>query len=200
MKTKSLQLTILLLLSLFLSSCLTITSGLNHESSGSGSLSLDYQLNKKAVGIQKDSISGGNLIPLPLSRNDFDEIAAVNPGITLRSYSESEDSDSVYISTELDYENLSDLSDFFGFPVEVTTQGNISTLTLKIYEADTPVSSETQSILDSVFSDDSLQFEFTFPRNIRNSSYGSVNGRTVTYEISLPEVYRQSGFVWILEW
>jgi len=200
MKSKILWPSLLMILSLFLSSCLSVTSSLSHQSSGAGSLSLEYRLNKKAVGIQKDSINGRNLIPLPLSRADFDEIVSVSPGIALQSYSESEDIDYVYIETEIDYENLNDLGSFLGFPVEFTSTGNTDTLVLKIYEAETAVSSETQSILDTVFTDDTLRFEFSFPRNIQNSSFGTVSGRTVSYEISLPELYRQNGFVWTLEW
>ncbi|MBF9015040.1 MULTISPECIES: hypothetical protein [unclassified Oceanispirochaeta] len=200
MKSKLLRLFILFLLSLFLSSCLSLTSGLSHQNSGAGSLSLEYRLNKKAIGIQKDSINSSNLIPLPLSRNDFDEMTAQAPGITLRSFSETEDSDYVYIETEVNYESLNDLSSFLGFPIEFSSSGNLDTLVLKIYEAEAAVSSDTQSILDSVFVDDTLSFEFSFPRNVINSSYGAVNGRTVTYEISLPDVYRQSGFIWTLEW
>lgn len=200
MKSKIMRLFILLLLSLFLSSCLSLKSGLNHQGSGSGSFSLEYRLNKKAIGIQKDSVNNKNLIPLPLSRNDFDEISALEPGITLGSFSETEDVDYVYIEAELEYQSLNDLSIVLGFPVEFTSNGNLNTLTFKIYDAETPVSSDSQSILDSVFADDTLSFEFTFPRNIRNSSYGTVNGRTVTYEISLPALYRQSGFIWTLEW
>jgi len=200
MKSKLLRLFILFLMSLFFSSCLSLTSGLSHQNSGAGSLSLEYRLNKKAIGIQKDSINGSNLIPLPLSRNDFDEMTAQVPGITLSSFSETEDSDYVFIETEVNYESLNDLSSFLGFPIEFSSSGNLDTLVLKIYEAEAAVSSDTQSILDSVFADDTLRFEFSLPRNIRNSSYGAVNGRTVTYEISLPDVYRQSGFIWTLEW
>lgn len=200
MKSKLLRLFILFLLSLFFSSCLSLTSGLSHQNSGAGSLSLEYRLNKKTIGIQKDSINSSNLIPLPLSRNDFDEMTAQVPGITLSSFSETEDSDYVYIETEVNYDSLNDLSSFLGFPIEFSSSGNLDTLVLRIYEAEAAVSSDTQAILDSVFADDTLSFEFSFPRNIRSSSYGAVNGRTVTYEISLPDVYRQSGFIWTLEW
>lgn len=200
MKSKIMRLFILLLLSLFLSSCLSLKSGLAHEGSGSGNFSLEYRLNKKAIGIQRDSVNNKNLIPLPLNRNDFDEITALDPGITLLSFSETEDINYVYIEAEVEYESLNNLSSFLGFPIEFISNGNLDTLTLKIYDAVAPVSEDTQLILDSVFADDTLNFEFSFPRNIRSSTYGSIDGRTVTYEISLPALYKQSGFIWTLEW
>ena len=200
MKSGVLRLCIILSLATLFSSCLTLSSSVNHQRSGAGSVSMDYRLNKKAVGIQKDSVSGDNLIPLPLNRDDFEQVAAGLPGITLRSFSESEDSDYVYIETSLDYQSLDDLAELIGIPIDYSNEGTRGSMTLRIYEGNAPVSAETQAILDSVFADDTMTFEFTMPANILSSSYGTVSGRTVSYEVNLPDVYRRDSFIWSLEW
>jgi len=199
MKSKFLLIS-MMLTTLLLSSCLTMTTGLVHQSSGSGKLSLDYRINRKAAGIQKDSVTGENLIPLPVNKSDFDELVALSSGLSLNSFSETDDADFIYIKAELGYQTLNDLGSFFGFPVEYTSQGDIDTLVLSIYKGDSPIDSSTQSIINSLFSDDTLTFELTFPRNIKSSNFGDISGRTVKYSTPLPEVYRNGSFIWTIEW
>ncbi len=199
MKSKVLLLGLICTALLF-SSCLTLTTGLVHQSSGAGRISLDYKISKKAAGIQKDSVTGENLIPLPVNRSDFEELAAVTPGISLESFSESEDTDSVTISAGLNYQSLNDLAQFFGFPVDYSSSGNTETLVLSIYKPEGTPDTKTLSIINSLFADDVLTFEMTFPRNIRSSSFGEISGRTVRFSIPLPDVYKRDDFVWTLEW
>jgi len=199
MKSKVLLISVILTTLLF-SSCLSVTTGLVHQSSGSGKVSLDYRIDRKAAGIQKDSVTEENLIPLPVNRADFEELTSLIPGVSLASYSETEDRDYISINAELDYQDLNDLGQFFGFPVEYTTEGNTDILVLGIFEGDAPLDSRTLSIINSLFSEDTLTFELTFPRNIRSSSFGDVSGRTVRFSIALPDVYKRDNFIWTIEW
>jgi hypothetical protein len=200
MRLKAPGLILLTLLMVSLSSCLTIMTGLDHSSSGAGRLSLDYRINKKAAGVQKDSVTSENLIPLPVKRSDFDELAALYPTVTIRTYSEREDTEFIYIETELEYQDINDLSLFLGFPIEFSTAGNLSILTMHIFDGNGPLDRETLSIIDSLFSEDKLSFELTFPRALQSSNYGSINGRTVNFDISIPDVYRQNSLIWTVEW
>ncbi|MDC7239508.1 MAG: hypothetical protein PQJ50_04010 [Spirochaetales bacterium] len=200
MKSGLLRLCILLIFTVAFSSCLSLNSSVNHQRSGAGSLNLDYRLNKKAVGIQKDSVTGSNLIPLPLNETDFQQISSAVPGITLRSFSETEDSDYVYITAALDYQSLDDLARLLGISIDYEYEGTRGTMTLRIYESDSPVDSNTMAVLDSVFADDSLEFEFTLPAAVDSSNYGTINGRTVSYKVNLPDIYRQDDFIWTMEW
>ncbi|QEN07719.1 hypothetical protein EXM22_06845 [Oceanispirochaeta crateris] len=200
MKKNTMGSLLLLLLIVSLTSCLTITTGLDHSASGAGRLSLDYRINKKAAGVQKDSITSQNLIPLPIKRSDFDELTALNPSVSVRSYSETEDSEYIYINAELDYQNIIDLSEFLGFSIESENNGDVSSMTMHILDGTEPIDQESLNLLDSLFSEDRLVFDLTFPRNIRSSTYGSVSGRTVLFDISIPDVFRRNNLVWSVEW
>jgi len=187
---------------LFLSSCLSVTTDMTLRDSGAGRLQLDYRLNKMAAGIQKDSLKDRNLIPLPVNEQDFVDTAALVPGITLRNYSYREDSEYIYISSQLDFSSTADLTTFLGFPVVLDTAGGTSRLVMRLFEQEEPVSPETRDILASLFADDSLDFRLTLPGAVTSTSHGSVegNGRTVAYTVPIPEVYSSSSFIWTVEW
>ncbi len=199
MKEK-LYLIILPLLIILLSSCLSVTTVLEHKASGSGTLTLDYRISKKAAGIQKDAHSGKNLIPLPVNEADFNETASLNPGVSLRNFSETEDSHYVYIQADLEYETLDDLEPFLGIPVDYSRSGDVNRLVLTFLDPDTQLDAESKAILGSLFAEDRLVFEMSFPSAVRSSTYGSIDGRTVAFESALVDLYGDSGFVWAVEW
>ena len=199
MKMKVYQKILPLLLMLLLSSCLSLTTVLEHKSSGSGTLTLDYRISKKSAGIQKDALTSENLIPLPLNEVDFQEIAASQPGLSVEGYSESEDSDYIYIQAELDYESLDDLEAVLGIPVDYS-EGAVNRLEMTFYESENEMDPESIAILESLFAEDQLIFEMTFPSAVRSSNYGKVDGRSVSFETALTDVYRDGSFIWTVEW
>ena len=189
-----------LFLLVLLSSCLSVTTVLEHKASGSGTLTLDYRISKKSAGIQKDALGTKNLIPLPVNETDFLEMAASLSGISVRGYEDSEDSNYIYIQADIDYESLDDLGAFLGIPVNYSETGLSKRLVMTFFDSDTELDPESRAILASLFADDKLVFEMRFPSSVRSSTYGGIDGRTVTFETPLADVYEGDGFIWSVEW
>ncbi len=193
----------LVLLMIFsLTSCLTLNTRLEHGSSGSGKLFLEYRLDKKAIGVQKNALGDTALIPLPVNRSDFEQNALLFSEIVLKNYEEREDESYVYIKAELDYQNLDELCRFLNIPGNHKSSGTENSLTFTFLEPGTKLDADTLNIIEALFADDSLKFDFSFPDNIKSSTYGKVTGNQVSYQTSLNSVYEKGaeGFVWTISW
>ncbi|OQY33091.1 MAG: hypothetical protein B6241_09095 [Spirochaetaceae bacterium 4572_59] len=192
---------IVTLISLF-SSCLTVNADLSIQPDGSGKITMDYRVSKKAIGFQKDSPAGARLITLPVNRQELDKTTAGIDGISILNVIDREDREYNYINSEFNFSSFRTLSKYCGIPIELNLIGDISQLTMEFFEQDQAVSRETTTYLSSFYNEDYLHFVISVPGTIQNSTYGliSPNGRTVEYRISLQDLYSRNQFIWVLEW
>ena len=185
-----------------LSSCLTLEADLSFRQDGSGTLSLNYTLDKKFMGIHKDGSPFDTLIPLPMSQQEFTDRAAAQSGMSLTSLSGEDDLETVSLASDLNFTSLQTLSGITGIPMELEQDGNRTSLRIVFFQQEQIVPAESVRLLSSSLLNNSIDIRIEVPGLIRSSSLGGVAGdnRSVRYRGSIDEFYEGREFVWELEW
>ncbi|MBA7532529.1 hypothetical protein ES705_24755 [subsurface metagenome] len=79
-----------LLVVFLLSSCIGIESRIKIKNDGSGQLTLKYRVSRLITHLESTE-TNGNVVPLPLSREEFERTVKNTDGLELVSYSRKED-------------------------------------------------------------------------------------------------------------
>lgn len=190
-----LKATVVTLLVLFLlSSCIGIESRIKIKNDGSGQLTLKYRVSRLITHLESEETKG-NVVPLPLSREEFERTVKNIDGLELVSYSRKEDEVDIHIVAKVNFNSIEDLSAMdnrnennFSFRSE---QGNrvISQIIYPGSDGEAPTM-DSLEMIETFFSGYNLTFIVETPAEINKYNLGelSADKRSVTYQISIPEI------------
>ena len=179
-----------------LSSCVGIDSRLAIRENGSGTLSLTYQVSQLVVNLG-NPVDGKNVVPLPLSRADFERsVASSNGKVRLTRFDRSENQKDVIIRVELAFDSLdavARLDAFQSAQIRVSNDGSAHTFSQLIAKAPSePITADSLRMVDAFFGDYSLSFSIEAPQPITTNSLGTLSSdkRVLTYKTSVGEIVR----------
>lgn len=180
----------------FLASCVGIDSRLTILDNGSGTLDLTYRVSQLLANFG-DSSDGRKIVPLPLTRSDFDRsLEAANGKVRLGAFDRSENEKDITIHVKLDFDSvdaLGSLDAFRGAEIKSGSQGGARTFSQLIARAPhDPVSEDSLRMVDAFFNGYDLTFTVEAPQPVKAASLGTVseNRRSVTYTTSIRDVIR----------
>jgi len=194
-KYSRLKTAVLALLVVFLlSSCIGIESRIRISNDGSGQLILKYRVSRLITHLENTE-TNGNVVPLPLSREEFERTVNNTDGLELVSYRRKEDEVDIHIQAKVNFDSIEALSamdnrnkNSFSLRSE---QGN-RVLNQIIYaggDGEAPTR-DSLEMLETFFSGYNLTFIVETPTEIYKHNLGelSADKRSVTYEISIAEI------------
>ena len=191
-----------ILILILLSSCLTVEADLNIRQDGGGTLFLNYTLDKRFTGIQKDGSTSRTLIPLPVNLDDFSMRAAAQEGLGVRSLNGQEGLETLSVVSDLNFSSILSLRGVTGIPLEYEQNGNITTLRILFLQQDQRVPSESLRLIGASVLDNLIDIRIEVPGLIRSSSIGDVaaDNRSVRYTGNVEELFQGSDFIWEIRW
>jgi hypothetical protein len=188
------KIAILCLGSLLLVSCVGIDSRMTLRDNGSGTLTLTYRVSQLAADLGTSS-TGRSVIPLPLSRQDFERsLAPSNGKVRLDSFSRSQNEKDISIKAEISFDSLEALANLDAFKdaqLQSTTDGARRTLRQVIARAPAePLTDDTLRMIDSLFNGYDIAFTVETPRPIQSSTLGTISAdkRSLSYKASVRDV------------
>lgn len=188
------KIAILSLASLLLISCVGIDSRMTIRDNGSGTLVLTYRISQLVVDLGISN-SGKPVIPLPVSKGDFERsLAATNGKVRLTKFDRSENEQDVTIRAELSFDSLDALAQVEAFHVadlKPVKNGSQSAFSQVIARAPTePLTEDSERMIDALFDGYDLAFVVETPRPIQSAPIGTVSPdrKTLTYQTSIKDV------------
>ena len=183
-----------LLIIFLLSSCIGIESRIRISNDGSGQLTLKYRVSRLITHLESTE-TNGNVVPLPLSREEFERTVKNTDGLELVSYSRKEDEVDIHIKAKVNFNSIEALSamdnrteNSFSLRSE---QGN-SVISQIIYAGSDGQAPTRDSLemMETFFSGYNLTFIIETPAEIYKHNLGelSADKRSVTYQISIPQM------------
>jgi len=199
---------ILLLLGVvFLASCVGIETRLDIREDGSGSLSLTYRISRELVDLGRTE-GDPAVVPLPVSREDFERALHGIDGVLLKSFRRAQDEKEVTIGAVIAFASLEALSRIEAFReldtrISATESGR--TLTQLIAKAaPVPVTADSRRMVEELFDGYELAYVVHTPAPITASSPGttlSADRRTLTFTARISDlVDRTEDLVVSLRW
>jgi len=180
----------------FLTSCIGIDSRLTIRDNGSGTLTLIYRVSQLVVNLGSP-IDGKNVVPLPLSRADFDRSLEGAAGkVRLTQFDRSEDQNDVTIRAELAFDSLDALAQldaFRGADIHAAVDGDTYTFSQLIAKAPRePITDDSLRMVDAFFGGYDLAFRVEAPRPVKSNSLGTLSDdkRTLTYKTTIEDLVR----------
>ena len=115
-----------ILLVLLLAGCVSTTTTITIGENGSGSMRLEYVVDRSAY--ETGVFDSGGALPIPVARSDFENAAAAIDGIRLRQYRTTHGDDTVTVTATLSFDSIDALVSLFGPAwLTVTTDGTTTT-------------------------------------------------------------------------
>lgn len=154
---------------------------------------MDYSVSTLAVDISKiDDI--GQVLTFPILEADYNEAAALSPGVQVLAYEISDDGSRYNINSEISFDNLESLSSFTGMQYILQNQGNNKLLTIIVYEIseDQGITGQNAALINQNFSEDSFSFKITMPGDIIRVNGATFSGSDVSFKISLDDLIQST--------
>jgi hypothetical protein len=188
------KLVVLCLIIVALSSCIGIDSRLTVRDNGSGTLELTYRISQLVADLGVSS-TGTSVVPLPVSRADFDRsLASTNGKVRLTRFDRSEDQKDITIRAELAFDSVDSLAKIDAFhDAEITWAAEGGRRTLSQVVARTPrqpLTDDSRRMLETLFDGYDMSFVVVAPQPIQSSSLGSLSAdrRTLTYKTTIKDI------------
>ncbi|HVP19600.1 MAG TPA: hypothetical protein VMU36_11425 [Spirochaetia bacterium] len=196
-----------IVVAVLLSSCIGIDSRLTIQDNGSGTLTLTYRVSQLVVNLGSP-VEAKNVVPLPLSRADFDRsLEAANGKVRLAKFDRSEDAKDVTIRAELAFDSLealAKLSAFRGADIHAGTDGDNYTFSQLIAKAPRePIADDSLRMVDAFFGGYDLTFRVEAPKPVKSNTLGTLSDdkRILTYKTSIKDLVRaKSDVVLSMTW
>ena len=190
-----------------LSSCIGIDSRLTIRDNGSGTLTLIYRVSQLVVNLGSP-VDGRNVVPLPLSRADFDRsLEAADGKVRLTQFDRTEDQNDVTIRAVLAFDSLdalAQLSAFHSADIHAAADGDNYTFSQLIAKAPRePITDDSLRMVDAFFGGYDLSFRVETPKPVKSNSLGTLSDdkRTLTYKTSIKDLVRaKSDVVLSMSW
>ncbi len=195
----------LLGVAILLSSCIGIKSNVSFNRDGTGTINMEYRISKMLT----EMAEGEGDIPLPVSEEDMKTAVSGNPNLTLKKVSQREDEKDVYITSEIEFKEVSEFTDLESFgqmPMSLEEKGGEFVFKQRVSEgkSEAAPSGETKEgesapeemdaaskeMMAAFFEGYELSFKVNAPTEITYHNLGelSANRRSVTYSIPLLEM------------
>ena len=188
------KLVLLCLTLVVLSSCIGIDSRLTVRDNGSGTLQLTYRISQLVADLGVSS-TGKSVVPLPVSRSDFERsLAASNGKVRLTRFDKSEDPKDITIRADLAFDSLDALARIDAFhDADIKWGTDASRRTFSQVVARTPrqpISDDSRRMLETLFDGYDMSFVLVAPQPIQESSLGSLSTdkRTLTYKTTIKDI------------
>ena len=182
-----------IVLAALLTSCIGIDSDILIRQDGSGVLNLSYTVSQFIKNI--DAGRSEKQLPLPVNEEDFRRSTDGIEGLRLTDLDEREDEENIYISAEIEFDNVEAVNALgregqIGITLE--TRGDTTTFRQLIYDGteEGEISEDSLEMIRTFFEGYNLVYSVTVPAEVRDHTLGdlSQDGRTVTYTITVPEI------------
>ena len=188
------KIVVLCLTLVVLSSCIGIDSRLTLRDNGSGTLQLTYRVSQLVADLGVSS-TGKSVIPLPISRTDFDRsLAASNGKVRLTRFDKSENEKDITIQAELAFDSLDALAKVDAFvdaDLKLATDGTRRAFSQVVARTPRqPLSDDSRRMLETLFDGYDLTFVFVAPQPIQDSALGTLSAdkRSLTYKTNIKDV------------
>jgi len=175
-------------------SCVGVDSHLSVRPDGSGTLHLDYRVSRLVADLGTSTSDQGS-VPLPLSRDDFQQAVAGTQGkVRLTHFDRSQNDKDILVHATLEFASLDALARVNAFrdaQLELTTTGSTHTFSQLVARSPSrPISADSLAMVDSFFGDYSLTFSIQTPSPITSSSLGTLSSdkRTLTYTTTVRDL------------
>lgn len=149
------KLVLLMITSLFFFSCIGIETDISIGEDGSGSISLEYTINRMLESMGK--LDGNERwLPVPVGRVDFERSVSAIDGLRLDSFSQQTDERNIRIQAELQFDNLQALQDFLdssGRTVRISNENGEQILTMQLTEGGAVLDPDLENLVENIFSD-----------------------------------------------
>lgn len=177
-----------------LASCVGIDSTMTIRDNGSGTLVLSYRVSQLVANLG-DSSSGKGVIPLPLSRADFERsVATTNGKVRLTRFDRSENEKDITIRAELAFDSLDALAQVEAFKDEelkAGTAGGLHSLSQLVARAPSePVTEDTLRMLDAFFDGYGLSFTIVTPQPMKSNTLGTLSAdkKVLSYTTTIKDI------------
>jgi hypothetical protein len=188
------KLVVLCFIVALLSSCIGIDSRLTIRDNGSGTLQLTYRISQLVADLGVSS-TGKPVIPLPVSRPDFERsLAATNGKVRLTAFDRSENEKDITIRAEISFDSLDALARVDAFhdaALTMGTDGPRRTFSQVVARAPKqPLNDDSKRMLDALFDGYDLSFVLVAPQPIQESTLGTLSPdkKTLTYKTTIKDV------------
>jgi len=188
------KLAVLCLSLALLSSCIGIDSRLTVRDNGSGTLQLTYRISQLVADLGVSS-TGKSVIPLPVSRPDFERsLAAANGRVRLTRFDKLEDQKDITIRAELSFDSLEALAKIDAFhdaDLKWGSESGRSVFSQVVARTPKqPLSDDSRRMLETLFDGYDLSFVVVAPQPIQSSTLGTLSDdkRTLTYKTTIKDV------------
>ena len=190
---------------LCLTSCIDFAANIEVSEDGSGTVRLAYTALTAMVNMGTID-EEDKFYTVPISREDFENTIAAMEGLTLRSFNLDEEVDTLQIEATLDYDSPESLSELFSSSgpgaVEIVSDGEETVYRHIIYGGSgEEIDEESRELIETFFSDYSVEFSITAPVDIRSTNLGEFSGREATVDLEMTEVlFSPQQIVWEVRW
>ena len=188
------KLAVLCLTLALLSSCIGIDSRLTVRDNGSGTLQLTYRISQLIADLGVSS-TGRSVVPLPVSRADFDRSLAASAGkVRLTRFDRSENEKDITIRAELSFDSLDALAKIDAFrdaDLKWGTDGGRRVFSQVVARTPRqPMSEDSRRMLETLFDGYELSFVVVAPQPIQDSTLGTLSAdkRTLSYKTTIKDV------------
>jgi hypothetical protein len=188
------KLVLLCLTLVVLSSCIGIDSRLTVRDNGSGTLQLTYRISQLVADLGVSS-TGKSVVPLPVSRSDFERSLAVSNGkVRLTRFDKSEDPKDITIRADLAFDSLDALARIDAFrdaDIKWGSEASRRTFSQVVARAPRqPISDDSRRMMETLFDGYDMTFVLVAPQPIQESSLGSLSTdkRTLTYKTTIKDI------------
>lgn len=199
----------ILALALASTSCLGIDSNITIRNDGSGELKLVYRVSKMVASL--DALGKEQqILPFPLTRSAFIDSLNTNPGLELRSYSQTEDQDDIITETDIAFASLPPLVAFLnaqGARTDYSEAEGVKTFSLRLFLGSAsraaPLDAEILKLGDAAFAPYAIKLKVSLPSPATKSGIASVakSGLELSFADSPSEIAKKNdSTLWEFSW
>ncbi|MEE8440417.1 MAG: hypothetical protein V3S41_01755 [Spirochaetia bacterium] len=194
----------LLVSGLLLTGCLSVETAIDLNRNGSGRLDIVYEIDEElyGLGVFDDT---DNALPVPISRNQFEETVGNIPGLRLRRYRVSEEIGMVTVTARLLFDSVAALNAWYGggpTAISVTQEGESTAWRQLLYPGGGS-SGEVGTALAASLDGYRISYRLSPPSTVISAGIGEItnNGRTASVEVGLREIVTaESPLYWVVTW
>jgi hypothetical protein len=184
---------LVILVSLFLASCIGIDADVTVGTDGSVDVSMRYTISMALDELGKLG-ANADYLPLPVGQADL-ELAATRAGGELRSWSRKNGSESSTITASLRFPDISAFTLFLdplGKAAIYTENDGTSSLRIDLYEGTRAEDTELVEFIKTAFSDYMISIRLELPRTPRATGGFLVSGRVASFSMKAADLYTQA--------
>jgi len=188
---------ILFLTVVLLSSCIGIESEILLRQDGTGVLTLSYQISQFMKNI--DAGREEKQLPLPVNEEEFVRTTEGIEGLRLTDIDEREDEENVYIRAKLEFDSVDAVNALgragqIGITLENRGDTNMFRQVIFAGQEGEEITENSLEMLETFFQGYDLVYAIILPTPVQSHTLGelSVDGRTVTYRTTVPEILKAS--------